>query len=381
MLKILRHTLDRQGFLGEVIIPDLMAPAGNSFFVSALGIDLPDPPGIPVAGRPDQDVLGEVAELETFCPAFGRFRPKTQPMFEIKGFRGKSNLSDPARILPSGGSSFLSECRDADIDDEFMIHRRGGFRAPIFPGGGIHSLWSNGDICLFVQGADLKRLNPDYTAATIFSGAGSARMVCVAVAGTVYLTNGTLIGFMRDGAFNLFPDPQQTYKSAMVAGHLIECFNGRLYVTRDNEIWFSDPMAYMRTDKRRNFKQLASRITLLSAVEDGIYVSDLEGTYFMGGGGPREAILIDKADYPAIPHTAHKIDADRIGGLGFSGPAVLWASRMGICIGGNQGQFKNITEEHFRIQGKPFSAGSIIRKEDGIYQLVCTIALNFIFGG
>lgn len=120
-------------------------------------------------------------------------------------------------------------------------------------------------------------------------------------------------------------------------------------------------------------------ILLWTVVEDGIYVSDLNRTYFMGGKNPGEATLIDKTDYPAIPHTAEKIDAARIGGLGFSGPAVLWASRMGICMGGNQGQFKNLTEEHFQIQGKPFFGGSIIRKEDGIYQLVCTIGAWFLF--
>jgi hypothetical protein len=297
--------------------------------------------------------------------------PKTHPMFEIKGFRGKNNLADPARILPSGGASFLAECRDADIDDEFMIHRRGGFGPPVFLGGGIHSLWSNGEVCLFVQGADLKKLNPDYTAATVISGVGSAQMVYVDVAGAVFLTNGTLISFIRDEVFNLFPDPRQTYKSPMVPGHLIEYFNGRLYVARDNEIWFSDPLALMRTDRRRNFKQLPSRITLLSAVEDGIYVSDLEKTYFMGGRDPGEAIFFNKADCPAIPNTAQKIDAARIGGLGFSGPAVLWASRMGICMGGNQGQFKNLTEEHFRLQGQPSSGASILRKENKFYQIVC----------
>jgi len=181
-------------------------------------------------------------------------------------------------------------------------------------------------------------------------------------------------GYLQGANFQAFPDPEQTYKSPMVPGHLIEYFNGRLLVAWDNEIWFSDPMALMRTDKRRNFKQLPSRVTLLSAVKDGIYVSDMERTYFMGGGDPGEAILIDKADYAAIPHTAQEIDAARIGGLGFSGPAVLWASRMGICLGGNQGQFKNITENYFWIQGKPFSGGSIIRKEDKIYQFVCSIA-------
>ena len=34
---------------------------------------LPDPPRIPVAGRPDQDILREVTEEETFSPAVGRF--------------------------------------------------------------------------------------------------------------------------------------------------------------------------------------------------------------------------------------------------------------------------------------------------------------------
>jgi len=300
--------------------------------------------------------------------------PKTQSMFEIKGFRGKNNLADPARILPSGGTSFLAECRDADIDDEFMIHRRGGFGPPIFPGADIHSLWSNEEDCLFVQGSDLKRFNPDFTETTILPGAGPARMVYVDVADTIYLTNGTIIGYLRDGVFRFLPDPQQPYKTPMVPGHLIEYFNGRLYVARDNEIWFSDPMALMRTDRRRNFKQLSSRITLLSAVEDGIYVSDLGKTYFMGGGDPGEAILTDKADYPAIPGTAQKINAAGIGGLELSGEVVLWASRMGICMGGSQGQFKNSTEEHYRIQRRPFSGCSILCKEDGIYQFICSIA-------
>jgi len=53
-------------------------------------------------------------------------------------------------------------------------------------------------------------------------------------------------------------------------------------------------MALMRTDRRRNFKQLPSRVTLLSAVEDGVYVSDQERTYFMGGGDPGEAVLLER---------------------------------------------------------------------------------------
>jgi hypothetical protein len=86
-------------------------------------------------------------------------------------------------------------------------------------------------------------------------------------------------------------------------------------------------MALSRTDESRNFKQLPSRITLLSALEDGMYVSDLKRTYLLGGRDPGETVLVEKANYPAIPYTAQKVDAGRIGDLGLSGLAVLWASR------------------------------------------------------
>jgi len=47
---------------------------------------------------------------------------------------------------------------------------------------------------------------------------------------------------------------------------------------------------------------------------------------------------------------------------------------VGICMGGNQGQFKNLTDEHFRLQGQSSSGGSILRQENGFYQFVCMIA-------
>jgi hypothetical protein len=159
-------------------------------------------------------------------------------------------------------------------------------------------------------------------------------MVYVDVNGIVYLCNGAIIGYIRDGVSNSFPDPQQTYKTKMKSGYLIGYFKGKLYVAKENEIWFSDPMALGRADERRNFKQLPSRITLMSAVEDGMYLSELERTYFMGGTDPGDAVLVEKAAYPAIPFTAHKIDAPRIGDLGLSDTAVLWASKMGSVLVG-----------------------------------------------
>ena len=112
----------------------------------------------------------------------------------------------------------------------------------------------------------------------------------------------------------------------------------------------------------------------MRAVDDGVFVSDLERTYFMGGGDPGEAVLIDKDDYPAILYTAQKIDAARVGGLGLSGNADLWLFKTGVCMGGGGGQIKNLTENHFRIQEDLDSGAAIVWKVDSSYQFICMIA-------
>jgi hypothetical protein len=50
-----------QDFFIEGFIPDLGAPPANPFLLSPIRVDLPDPPGIPVTGRSNQDVWMGVA--------------------------------------------------------------------------------------------------------------------------------------------------------------------------------------------------------------------------------------------------------------------------------------------------------------------------------
>ena len=65
VLEVLAYAFNRQGFFIEGLVPDFMAPAGNPLFVSPLGIDLPDPPGISVAGHANKDVRIEISKQET----------------------------------------------------------------------------------------------------------------------------------------------------------------------------------------------------------------------------------------------------------------------------------------------------------------------------
>jgi hypothetical protein len=295
----------------------------------------------------------------------------TGDLASIKGFLGINNVADAARLQVRGGKSFLVECLNTDIDNELMLHRRDGFGDESYSAASVHSLWSSGAVCLFVQGHDLMMLNDDYSSSVIHADAGTARMSYVDVNGIIYYTNGTVIGYIQNGICYPLADPDETFKTPLEPGHLIEYFNGRLYVAQKNVIWYSDAMALGRTDKRKNFRPFPSYIAMMRAVADGLYVSDLHTTWFMGGKDPGEAILMSKANYGAIPGTDVRIDSESIAGMDPGQQVILWSSPLGICLGAPGGQFRNLTRDFYSLAGNRGAA--IVRSQNGYSQYLTSI--------
>ena len=272
----------------------------------------------------------------------------TNPLATIKAFLGKNNVADSSRFPDKKNAVYLSECQNVDIDDQLMAHRRDGYPVtPSLSGTGIHSLWADSEICLFVQSGTLKSLSAAFVASTVRLAVGHSRMNYCRPADDIYLTNGSVIGYIRGGIYYDFTAPTETYKSLMKPGHLIEWFNGRLYVARGGDVWYSDAIYPGSTDERKNFKQLGGYISMMRAVKDGVYVSNSKETYFMAGLDPGEAALVKVADYSAILGSDVKIDGDRLG-RDISGRAVLWLSSMGICAGLDGGTFINLTQNFYR---------------------------------
>jgi hypothetical protein len=291
-----------------------------------------------------------------------------QPLFEIKAFRGKNNVADPTRILPSEGASYLSEALNVDIDNEFMLHRRKGYGEPVYPARSVHSLYSHAGTCLFVQGSDLKRLRPDYSSQILREGVGDARMSYAGFQDRIYYTNSSVIGYVKDGLSHTFPEPNQTFKSRMKPGQLIEWFNGRLYVGRGGILWFSDPVSPGQTDERRNFKNLGGYISMLRAVRDGMFISNGRATYFLSGLDPQEFSMVKVDDETAIPGTDAILDGGLVGDGEVAGRVILWLSPGGICLGAAEGTFRKISKDFYRTLIS-FTGASIVRKnERGFYQ-------------
>ena len=116
----------------------------------------------------------------------------------FKEFDGLRNTTAPERLSPAD----LQVAVNVDIDDSKRITRRTGRTSRL--AGGMHSLWSDGAICLAVQGTTLCRINAEgastYSKSVLRTGlTAGARMSFWSVAGVVYYANGFEKGVIQGG--------------------------------------------------------------------------------------------------------------------------------------------------------------------------------------
>lgn len=90
----------------------------------------------------------------------------------------------------------LVAAQNVVLDNTGRLKRREGQTLKL--SGATHSLWSFGDLCLMVQGTELKQLHADFTATTLRAGltANQPMSYCY-VAGRVYYSNGLETGVVE----------------------------------------------------------------------------------------------------------------------------------------------------------------------------------------
>jgi hypothetical protein len=381
--------------------------------------------------------------------------------FLFEKFRGVNNvLAEDSLFHPEEGV-FLRAAINVDIDNAFKIRRRKGYRR-VVPGQ-IHSLWSDGDICLFREGTALKRLFEDWTTVTLRNDlGGDLPMSFLSHDGKIYYSDTTYTGVMSQGvdrtwgivppptpgvaatggeapagrylvavtyirddsqesgaesptaitlsaagglsisltpsddpdvtAVRLYisaPDGNQLYLAGIYpnsahtgiyrggplgrelktiflqpapAGQLLEYLLGKIYVAAGQYVFPSKAYGYELFDFE-DFLPFDGIITLLGAVEDGLWVSDGKKTYFLENGKKRHEGL----PHTAIPGTMVKVNLDAMGDGSMSGQALMWASDKGIILGLKGGVTKNLTEANYIYDSASWGAG-LFRQQNGINQ-------------
>lgn len=281
---------------------------------------------------------------------------------KIRLFTGSTGLNtqdDPARIKYTAktGIQELAACKNIDISDSLRISRRKGFTQQVSLAG-CHSLFCDGADCLFVHGDALCVLEKDYSYTALRNVTPGARLRCRQVDDVVYYCNGFERGYVFEGTsygWNMptyyGPETDKAFTDPPI-GTDLEYYAGRMFVVTGKVAAYSE-LFDISTFERKSYLPFDRELTMFKAVKDGIYASTDKETFFLYGNDAK-ALSIDKvADYPAIKWTEVKI----VGRLIFTKDGnsmildkggslcLLWLSNEGICFGGPEGQFVNLTEE------------------------------------
>jgi hypothetical protein len=277
----------------------------------------------------------------------------------LKGSLGLNNVADSVRIGHNEDTGIvdLAEAYNIDIDNSGRISRCEGFTATSRTEN-IHSLWAEKEYCLYMSGDSLYRLKSDYSRVGLRSYMTPGAVVDYAyVDGIVYYVNGFEHGYVNGDVTYAWQKGEYigptTFKqySNPPYGHLICYYNGRMFVAQDNVLWYSEPYAFGAFDLARNYFQFSTRIKMVKAVEDGLFISDSQRVYFYRFDEPTDFKQTVMYDYPVIEGSAALGDAVSLQLPStviseFSkvdGPVLVCATEKGICIGASSGIFKSLT--------------------------------------
>lgn len=141
-------------------------------------------------------------------------------------FGGLSNLVSWERqnpVVRSKGDEPIHNLDSANnvyLDDSGQVARRDGTVEVI--AGAAHSLWSNGEICLYAQGSTLKRLLPDNTSETIRTDLSGDPVSYFFDGYNIYYSDGTITGQYSElhGILNWGVREPNLLSAAVIAGNL-----------------------------------------------------------------------------------------------------------------------------------------------------------------
>jgi len=273
------------------------------------------------------------------------------PTHKIEGFRGINNVQDPDKLRPDRetGTTFLVKADNTDITDDFRAARRSGSEAVYTGSSSVHSMFANSNICLFVEGTTLNSIDGNYSVSVIISGLTvNRRMNYVDIGGVIYYTNGVDKGYIIDNTVHSYVLPVNDFKMQMPAGHLIEYYNGRLYVAVGNVLYASDPYVLMQYDRRTGMIPFKDRITAVKCVDDALWIGTAKNIICLLGGSPTDFQFLNKSDFGAIENSAILTTSENIG-MEINGKVVIMTSKNGLCVCAGGGLFRCVTGDYYNV--------------------------------
>jgi len=277
---------------------------------------------------------------------------------------GLNNFVDPVRLAFDfkTGVTELAQAVNIDIDNSGRPSRRRGRvrkRSDVARNGFAH-----GEVCLFVAGNTLYQMHADYTTTALRTDLTTGlRMRYYPIAGRTYYINGTEKGYIfkkvnyswDKGSYTV---PADTYRifSNPPNGHILSWFAGRALIARDNVVFASEPSFYGVFDLHNGFKLFPKNITMLQPTTVGLWVGTTDQVLFYRGTKWGELRRELKAEYGVLEGSDAWCPAEKLNG----NKAVLFTTPQGICSGGDDGAFENLTYEKITFPAGRYASAAVV---------------------
>ncbi|MBE9570760.1 MAG: hypothetical protein IMF11_09035 [Proteobacteria bacterium] len=271
----------------------------------------------------------------------------------LRGSSGLNTVNDPVRIRYSSksGISDLAVGLNITISPSNRINRRKG-KTLIIPLGS-HSIFCDGGECVFVHDSKLYLLETNFSYRVLQSLSFNDQVAYTQVGDRIYYTNNQDLGYVEDGIRYAWektteyvgPVTQKTFTGPFAGNHLAY-HGGRIYISKDNILWYSEYAAHNWYDMARNFIPFNTKIRIIKPVEGGLFVSTSKAIYFLEGKVPGEFIKRTKTSYPALKWSdaIDYLDGANIPEFEISGLCALWSTPEGAMLGTPEGNVINLNK-------------------------------------
>lgn len=303
----------------------------------------------------------------------------------LQSFSGIRNTVAPERLLQTE----LEAAVNIDLDDAGQARRRRGFTKRIV--GNFHSVRDMISGKTFgVQDGVLGIIRPGWVFASLGIVVGAGPVCYACVDGETYFSSASAQGVVdRNDVVQTWghSDEQGSWWSPVVlptdtlgaiSGQLLgdpqvatslEAYNGRIYMARGKYLWATELFRYHYVDRTANFMQFEHDITLLAAMDDGIYVGTTGGLYFLKGRMLKEFALSKLVDDPVLPGSGVWVPTDMVHPQAANGPiptglSAVVMTEAGVCACMDGGTVYNLTQGRVALP-RAVSAAALFRQQDG----------------
>ena len=188
-------------------------------------------------------------------------------------------------------------------------------------------------------------------------------------AGTV-ANSATVFSYYADGPGTVPLRTQHLFDAP--AGQLVDTFGGaRALVASGDTLYYSEPYALELFDLRKNFR-LPHPITMVAALDNGVYVGTDNGIMWFDGTVPEKWEYVPRLAYGAIRGAAAYCSRDMVLDGNGNKDVVVFATKQGLCVGEDGGNITNLTQARFAYPTQERGA-AVIRRHRGMVQGVFSL--------